>query len=75
MRKLVFFLITIILPTLSFAIVVNRADLEALPPLTGDDKVVGEVIPYKGGRQSPGVEIGMTAYDYQANGNAKRHKP
>ncbi len=68
MRKIEIYLIIALLPAICFAIIVNKADLKALPLLTGDEKVVGEVIPYKGGRQSPGEQIGYTTFDHQANG-------
>ena len=45
-------------------------DKAACPNVTGDEPITGHGIPYFGDRQSPGDSIGMTAYDYQANGSS-----
>jgi hypothetical protein len=60
----------ILLPfTIVFALEPARANLEPEPKLRGDEKLQSaKIIPYFGGRQSPGDIIGTTAYDYQANG-------
>lgn len=60
----------ILLPfTILFAVEPARANLEPQAKLRGDEKLPSaEIIPYQGGRQSPGDIIGTTAYDFQANG-------
>ncbi len=67
MRK--FILLIYLSAVMCFAVVLHHVNPATFPRLTGDEKVVGEVIPYKGGRQSPGEQIGYTAYDVQANGS------
>ena len=53
-----------------FALEPAKASLEPLPELRGDEKLEShEIIPYLGGRQSPGDIIGITYYDYQASGS------
>jgi len=45
-------------------------DKAACPYVTGDEPITGHGIPYFGDRQSSGDSIGMTSYDYQANGSS-----
>jgi len=61
--------IVLFLVTLFFATEIRKASLEPLPKLRGDEVIQsGPPIPYLGGR-SPGDSIGITTYDYQANGS------
>ncbi len=59
---------TFLFVALFFATEIRKANLEPLPKLRGDEIIQsGPPIPYLGGR-SPGDSIGITTYDYQANG-------
>ena len=47
-----------------------RTNMRPLPVLRGDEpNNISDIIPYLGGRQSPGDQIGMTWYEFQANGS------
>jgi hypothetical protein len=48
-----------------FAIEPAKVKLEPLPKFRGDEIIASEIIPYLGGRQSPGDSIGITWYDMQ----------
>ena len=51
---------------ISFALKPAKADLEPIEKLRGDEKISGfDAVPYFGGRQSPGDQIGITWYDAQ----------
>ena len=53
-----------------FAQTARKASHEALPKLRGDEKIEQTTsVPYLGGRQSPGDQIGITWYDIQASGS------
>lgn len=63
--KMVCVLILICL-AISFALKPAQADLEPIEKLRGDENIsCFEAVPYFGGRQSPGYQIGITWYDVQ----------
>ena len=57
--------------TYIFAIEPATSELKPLPVYIGDEHIPSRVIPYLGGRQSPGDSIGMTVYDMQVNNNSR----
>jgi len=61
-------LILSIVYTTRVGLSLKKADYEPIPLLRGDETIkVKNVPPYSGVRQSPGDQIGTTAYDYQAS--------
>ena len=56
--------------TSAFAFTPAEVKYEPLPHLRGDEQIsIGVSVPYLGGRQSPGDQIGATWYDTQASGS------
>jgi len=47
----------------------KRVDLTPFVNMRGDEIINQMPVPYLGGRQSPGIQIGITTYDFQANGS------
>ncbi len=63
------FLITFVFISLAFALVIAHPNFKPYSIPTGDEKIYGEVIPYSpGSRQSPGIIVGYTYYDWQRGG-------
>jgi len=55
--------------SIGFTFVIAHPNLKPYPKPTGDEEIFGEVIPYSpGDRQSPGVQVGVTTYDWQRGG-------
>jgi len=64
------YIICLSLFAISFAFEPAKANLEPLPHLRGDEQIpICVSVPYLGGRQSPGDQIGTTWYDLQAIGS------
>ncbi len=70
MRCIRFLLCIIFATTILFALEPAKTSYKLLPKLRGDEPIQsGQPIPYLGGRQSPGVQIGITTYDLQSSGS------
>jgi hypothetical protein len=61
----------IILLSVTYASLFAVPNHITMPPDT--EVTTNYVIPYTGHRQSPGIEVGMTDYDWQANGSMGRY--
>jgi len=60
--------VLVLVATVGFAVTPRLVDPTPCVNLVGNEIITGTPIPYLGGR-SPGVQIGITTYDYQANGS------
>jgi hypothetical protein len=59
----------IVIAALGFAVTPKVANLEPCTKIVGDEASYGQGIPYLGGSRGPGDQIGITWYDFQANGS------
>jgi hypothetical protein len=58
-----------VIAALGYAITPSIADLEPCAKIVGDEATYGQGVPYLGYSRGPGDQVGMTWYDFQANGS------